>query len=136
MDSSKGRKLKGGLSSIYIKPLSVNVCWNGRKVKSHKYREYEREVLSILPDQISIPDKGKLMIYIKFAHSNSAFDWDNGIKPFQDILQKKYLFNDRQIYFAIVEKEVVNKGDEYITFCVRKMGILDKIHSCIRGIFK
>ena len=43
-------------------------------------------------------------------------DWDNPIKPFVDILQKKYGFNDRDILEATVKKVKTAKGKEYIEF--------------------
>ena len=30
---------------VYIKPLSVNQAWQGRRRKSIKYRDYEKELL-------------------------------------------------------------------------------------------
>jgi Holliday junction resolvase RusA-like endonuclease len=46
-------------------------------------------------------------------------DWDNPIKPLQDILQKKYGFDDRRIMKASVIKNVVKKGDGYLNFSIR-----------------
>jgi len=101
---------------IKIKPLSVNECWKGRRSKTEKYKWYEMELLlSLLPKMMFIPE-GKLQIYLKFGFSNISADWDNPIKPFQDILQKKYGFDDKRIYRGIAEKEKVKKGDEYIQF--------------------
>lgn len=40
-------------------------------------------------------------------------DWDNPVKPLQDILQKKYRFNDKDIIEASVKKVKVIKGQEY-----------------------
>ena len=121
---------------VHVKPLSVNVCWQGARRKSYQYLNYETKVLSELPEEVHVPEEGELMVYIQFAHSNKAFDWDNGIKPFQDILQKKYNFNDRRVYFAIVEKTVVKKGEEYVYFRIKKMSSLDKLRKYIKEIFK
>lgn len=98
-----------------IKPLSVNQCWQGRRFKTPSYKSFEREVLMILPNDYEIP-KGKLKITIKWGFSSSASDWDNPIKPFQDILQKKYDFNDNRVFEAVVTKEIVKKGKEFIEF--------------------
>ena len=43
-------------------------------------------------------------------------DIDNPLKPFLDILQKKYGINDRDINELLVKKTVVKKGDEFIFF--------------------
>jgi len=37
-------------------------------------------------------------------------------KPLQDILQKKYKFNDKLIKRAVVDVVDVEKGQEYFTF--------------------
>ena len=71
-------------------------------------------MLSLLP-KISIP-KGKLTLTLEAGFSNKASDIDNFIKPFLDILQKRYHFNDKDIYRLIVEKTIVPKGKEYIKF--------------------
>lgn len=95
---------------VFIKPLSVNEAWRGRKYKTPKYKQYERDLL------ISLPKKFKedyTELYIKIGVS-SLFDIDNCLKPLIDILQKKYGFNDRYIKKIIVEKEVVKEGGEYI----------------------
>lgn len=100
---------------INIKPLSVNQCWQGKRFKTPKYKAYEKELLLLLPSNYKVPLK-PLKITLKFGFSSKLSDWDNPIKPFQDILQKKYNFNDSLIYKAIVTKEIVPKGKEYIYF--------------------
>lgn len=105
---------------LNIKPLSVNQVWQGKRFKTKKYKEYEKTVLSILP-KLKIPD-GNLKIIITFGFSSKLSDWDNPIKPFQDILQKKYKFNDSRIYKAEIEKVIVKKGNEFIEFKIENYG--------------
>ncbi len=101
---------------IKIKPLSVNECWKGKRTKTDKYRAYGIELLLVfLPKMVFIPE-GKLQIYIEFGFSNIGSDFDNPVKPFIDLLQKKYGFNDNRIYKGIIEKVKVKKGQEYIKF--------------------
>lgn len=100
---------------IDIKPLSVNQCWKGRRFKTSHYKTFEREVLMLLPNDLVIPS-GNLKITLRWGFSTKASDWDNPIKPFQDILQKKYDFNDNRVFEAVVKKEVVKKGNEFIYF--------------------
>lgn len=97
---------------IKIKPLSINKCWQGKRFKTKVYKSYETELLLKLKN-IKI-SSGKLKLIITFGFSNKLSDIDNGLKPFIDILQKKYKFNDRMIYELIVIKEIVKKGDEFI----------------------
>jgi hypothetical protein len=115
-DSSKEAKRFGELEiqeAIVkkIKPLSVNDCWQGKRFKTSKYKSYEQELLLTLP-KINLP-KPPFEIYFEFGFSNVMSDWDNPVKPLQDILQKKYGFNDKDIYRAVVNKVMVKKGEEY-----------------------
>ena len=99
---------------IDIKPLSVNDAWQGRRFKTPEYKKYERDLLLLLP-KIEVPN-GKLQIYLEWGFSSSGSDWDNPIKPFVDVLQKKLNFNDNRIELAHVSKKKVKKGEEYIKF--------------------
>ena len=105
---------------IEIKPLSVNQCWQGKRFKTPNYKKFEKEVLLLLPNNYKVPP-GDLKITLKWGFSSKLSDWDNPIKPFQDILQKKYDFNDSRIFKATVEKEIVKKGNEYIEFKIEKL---------------
>ena len=69
---------------------------------------------------LSVPN-GLLEVVITFGLSSKLNDIDNGLKPFIDILQKKYLFNDRDIYKLIVEKKIVPKGAEFIECEINKL---------------
>jgi Holliday junction resolvase RusA-like endonuclease len=104
---------------IKVKPLSVNQAWQGKRYKTKDYKVYEKEVYFKLP-HLNIPD-GQLEIYLEFGLSNKQADWDNPIKPFIDILQFKYGFDDKRIYAATVKKTIVKKGQEYIKFKIKKM---------------
>jgi Holliday junction resolvase RusA-like endonuclease len=99
---------------IEIKPLSVNDCWQGRRFKTPLYKKYEVLALLLLPKKI-IENK-PLKIDITFGFSSKASDIDNPLKPFLDILQKKYKINDKNIFQLNVKKEIVNKGFEFIKF--------------------
>lgn len=104
---------------IQIKPLSVNDAWQGRRFKTPRYKKYERDLLSLLPKGV-VTDK-KLSIIIDFGFSSTASDIDNPLKPFLDILQKKYKINDKQIYSLIVKKSIVKKGNEFIKFEINEI---------------
>lgn len=99
---------------INIKPLSVNEAWQGKRYKTDKYRIYQNTLLWLLP-KIKVPEP-PYEIHFRFGFSNSLSDWDNPVKLTQDILSKKYGFNDKLIRRAIVETEIVKKGQEYIEF--------------------
>ena len=104
---------------IQIKPLSVNEAWQGRRFKTKKYEAFEYEFMFKLRP-LELPDP-PYSIYYEFGLSNVLSDWDNPIKPTQDVLQKKYGFNDKNIFEAIVKKVKVAKGEEYIKFEIKSL---------------
>lgn len=100
---------------VDIKPLSVNGAWKGKRFKTDEYKVYSTAVTLLLPNKIIVPD-GLLRVYYEFGLSSNGGDWDNPVKPLQDILQEKYKFNDSRIMEATVKKVIVPKGKEYIQF--------------------
>ncbi len=105
------------MKTIKVKALSVNACFQGRRFKTKHYKAYELQIKSLLP-KIDVP-KGQLMITFHFGFSSKLSDIDNPVKPFMDILQKQYGFNDNQVYEMRLTKEIVNKGDEFIEFDIK-----------------
>jgi len=97
------------------KPLSVNDAWKGKRYKTDEYKLYQTKLLWLLPKKIDIPDP-PFEIYFKFGFSSTLSDWDNPVKPLQDILSKKYGFNDKLIRRGIVDTEIVPIGKEYFEF--------------------
>jgi Holliday junction resolvase RusA-like endonuclease len=106
-----------------IKVLSVNDCWKGKRFKTSQYKAYQNLLLYELPNQ-ELP-KPPYKIDFEFGFSSAASDWDNPVKPLQDIMQKKYKFNDKDIIEAKVKKVIVKKGDEY--FKVRLESLKEEI---------
>jgi len=64
---------------------------------------------------------GKLSLHLRFGLSSKNADIDNPVKPFVDCLQKRYRFNDRQIYRLTVEKVDVAKCQEFIEFEITEL---------------
>ena len=108
------------MTTVQIKSLSVNKCWQGRRFKSPEYKAFEEELLWKLPP-LEVPE-GDIEVNFLFGVSNKLSDLDNFLKPILDILQKKYGFNDRSIYRIVAEKILVNKGQEFLTFSFFKHG--------------
>lgn len=102
------------MHTILIKPLSVNEAWQGKRFKSNKYKIYETAVLLLLPKIKVVEPPYRLNLIVGF--SNKASDIDNILKPFLDILQKKYGINDKHIEVLHIEKQIVNKNNEFICF--------------------
>ena len=98
---------------IDIKPLSVNKAWQGRRYKTKAYKAFEKEMLLLLP-KLKNPITTPIKISLVFGFSSKLSDIDNPIKMVLDILQKKYKFNDRDIYELNIKKEITKKGYEFI----------------------
>lgn len=103
---------------VSIKPLSVNEAWKGKRYKTDAYNAYQNAALWLLP-KMEIPT-GDLSISFTFGFSTKAADIDNPVKPFLDILQKKYGFNDSRVMEMNVKKVVVPKGKEFIEFTIKE----------------
>ena len=113
------------MHTLQIKPLSVNRASSvskGRIIKTSAFRKYIEDIHYLLPSKLEIP-KEKIGLFIVFGFSNAKSDLDNPVKPFQDCLQKKYLFNDNQIYHLDVKKVITKKGQEFIKFRIEKYQI-------------
>lgn len=98
-----------------VKPLSMNQAYMGRKRKTVLYKRYEKALLALLP-AMHVPEVGELVLHIRADFSNKRMDIDNCLKPFIDILQMQYNFNDNRIYCIIVKKNIVPKGEEGMFF--------------------
>lgn len=108
--------MKQLICKIDMKPMSVNVAWQGKRFKTKEYVKYERDCLLLLPNNTMPPPPFK--VELTFGLSNKLNDIDNAIKPTLDILQKKYGFNDKDIYELHVYKTIVPKGQEYTSIKV------------------
>lgn len=100
---------------VAIKPISVNECWKGQRYKTDRYKKYEQDCLFLLPNNVVLP-LPPYQLNIEFGFSSKLQDFDNPVKPFVDILQKKYKFNDRLIKRCIIDVVNVHDGGEYVAF--------------------
>ena len=105
---------------IQIKPLSVNEAWQGKRFKTKKYKAFEKEMLLRLP-KLKLEFEKPLSVEITFGFSNVLSDIDNPVKPLLDCLQKKYGFNDREVYELNVKKQIVKQGKEFIHFKINEI---------------
>jgi Holliday junction resolvase RusA-like endonuclease len=104
---------------VSIKALSVNEAWQGKRYKTAAYRRYERDLGRLLPRHISIPE-GPLRLCVEWGMSRMSGDVDNPLKPFIDVLQKRYGFDDKRIHELWVRKTRVMRGAEYIDFSLSR----------------
>lgn len=99
---------------VEIKPLSVNQAFQGKRFKTKLYLAYEKEMWFKLKP-MTLPE-APYYLKIDVGMSSSLADIDNFLKPFIDILQKKYGFNDKLIHKLKVMKHLTAKGNEFIDF--------------------
>jgi len=106
-----GRKRNEGNNTILVipvKPLSVNMAWQGRRYKTAKYKKYERDCALFVP-QGNSPKIREIRISLILKNPLRQ-DADNIVKPLLDILQKRgQIKNDRYIERIFIERI---KGDE------------------------
>ena len=69
----------------------------------------------VLLPKLEIDCSKKLALTIDVG-INCQADVDNVAKPFIDVLQKKYGFNDRNIEQLHMYKNIVSKGKEFVNF--------------------
>jgi Holliday junction resolvase RusA-like endonuclease len=98
---------------INQKPLSVNQAWQGKRYKTPAYKDYEKAMILMMPKG-NIESLEMLRVEFFFGFSNSASDLDNPVKLLMDIAQKKYVFNDKNVFELNVRKCLVKKGQEFI----------------------
>jgi len=99
---------------INIKPLSINCAFQGRRFKTPAYNKYERDCLLLLP-AIKIP-LPPYRLTIELGFSNKGADLSNPLKLIEDIIQKKYGINDKDVYQIVLNKVIVSKSNEYFKF--------------------
>lgn len=93
--------------------------WLGRKTDSEEYRRWNKQAIRLLPE-VWIPD-GPLSIYISVFYKSKLSDLDNAFKPFLDLLQKRYRFDDRRVFHIRARKLLVDtKEQERIEFCIEE----------------
>jgi hypothetical protein len=90
------------MHTINIKPLSVNQAWQGKRFKTNLYKQYEHDVLLLLPKIKIVQPPYRLNIVVGF--SNKASDIDNVLKPFLDIYVCK----------GITEESIINNLKNFV----------------------
>jgi Holliday junction resolvase RusA-like endonuclease len=105
---------------IHQKPLSVNQAWQGKRFKTPIYKDYESAMLLMMPNG-KIDTDDMLRVEFFFGFSNKASDLDNPVKLLMDIAQKKYGFNDKNVFELNIRKCLVKKGEEFIDMGIYKM---------------
>lgn len=108
--------------SLATTPLSVNKAWQGRRYKTDEYIWYEREIGKLV--QLNPPTEqldGLLEIHFTFhLKHHKTTDYDNLLKPLQDILCKcKVIDDDRFIYEARISKRPETENGDLIVVDIK-----------------
>ena len=104
-----------------VRPVSTNSMYESagsRRWKSDIYMKLERDVRKALRSRsitLNLPEIGGLEFKAVFGVS-FQFDLDNALKPFIDILEDFYKFNDNRISHIDVRKVSTKRGQEFIEF--------------------
>ncbi len=61
---------------VQVKPLSVNRAYNGRKVASPALRQYKKDVMEVLPEELEVPEE-RISINLVVEYSSKLADIDN-----------------------------------------------------------
>ena len=100
---------------LNVKPLSANRMYYRNKNKTREYREYQQEILDEMRGVDWEYEDVPVSFYISVGVSSKAADLDNVIKPLLDTFQAIYeKFNDNKVFRIEAEKEIVEKGKEYV----------------------
>ena len=92
--------------SIPLKPLSVNVAFQGRRFKTPAYKQYEKDITKLLGRAREKPIEGELYVCYSFYLKNYALtDTGNLEKLLTDTLVALgYIKDDRYIKKLVMEK--------------------------------
>lgn len=100
---------------IPLKPVSVNAAWQGRRFKTQLYKDFEQEMLAIMPRNLcKIP--GNYAIHLKFFLKNArACDLSNFIKTTEDIIVKAGIVDDDRFCWHMTVEKFKSK-ENYLEF--------------------
>jgi len=99
-----------------IKPMSINVAWQGQRFKTKQYVKFQNDCLNLLIVSGAAQNSIKGLVEVRYnwyIKNFSRSDVDNFIKPLQDILVKRGIIeDDRYIKRVIAEKFQVDSENE------------------------
>jgi Holliday junction resolvase RusA-like endonuclease len=94
-------------------PLSNNKAWKGRHFKTREYKQFESDIIKILPPSREVRSKSEVFVhYVYHLKSYGLSDTANMEKTLTDMLVKRgYLLDDRYIRAIYQRKERLGEGE-------------------------
>lgn len=102
---------------LFIAPISANAMYTGRRWKSPRAKQFERDIailLAMKAKDIKVPD-GELTIHWRFGISR-RFDVSNAVKLAEDEICKFLGIDDRRFSGMTLVRVPVKRGKEFISF--------------------
>ena len=94
--------------TIYLKPISINICWQGRRFRTPEYKKWQEAMhYLLLPKQKDLV-RGNVSVFIDLymPHPNKC-DTDNFLKPILDSLTtSRIIEDDRRVYHLEANKHL------------------------------
>ena len=109
---------------IDIKPMSVNRCWQGRRFRTPEFRQWQRDVQTLLTQYngARFGKEGIEVSIIFYERYPIRGDIDNKVKPILDCLVEAGIIgDDRYIFKLIIEKEKADQ--DFFTFNIKKYNV-------------
>jgi Holliday junction resolvase RusA-like endonuclease len=96
-----------------LAPLSENrakTVRGGRIYASKDKKIFQKSAYVLLLQIKNVKTYPKMILYLRWGFKNcDGSDWDNPIKMFQDVLAKRFKFNDKQVHLALIHKVQTDK---------------------------
>jgi len=107
---------------IPVKPMSVNVAWQGRRFKTRVYKNYQECLGWHLKKYCDLKIRDEVEMVVEVHLQNKTYaqsDVDNFLKPLLDTLvEYKVLDNDRFVRKLTVEK--MSGESNWINILIKK----------------
>jgi Holliday junction resolvase RusA-like endonuclease len=107
------------IHQVYLKPVSVNRAWQGRRFKTKEYKAFEEELLWMLKNSAKV--SGWYTISFKFYVKNyKSVDLSNLIKTTEDIIVKSGIVDDDR-FCKRMEVEKFKSETDWFKFIIKTL---------------
>jgi Holliday junction resolvase RusA-like endonuclease len=108
---------------LNLRALSVNEAFQGRRFKTKKHKQFEKDVSILLPKNIQTK-KGYVNIHYRFYLQNwKKTDVDNLLKPLTDVLVRNGVIEDDRKIIKIIAEKIPYKTDCVVVDIISNDGV-------------